>query len=71
MGRFKYIEIIKDEDGLVVKRINVSRKKKSGITRLHNIMINQTNTALFSIKLNEYDNTMPVKDNPYNEDYNI
>ncbi len=68
MSRFKYIEIINDEEGLVIKRVNVSKKTKKGITRIHNKLINQTNTVLYSIKLNEYDNPMPIKDNPYLEE---
>lgn len=66
MPRFKYIEMIQDEDGLVVKRINVSHKTKQGVTRLFNKMLNKTNTALFTVSIAEYDCSMPIKDNPYN-----
>lgn len=66
---YKYIEIIRDEDTLVIKRIDVSGKHKQTITKIFNQTLNKTNTKLFSVKINSYINKMPIMDNPYNEEY--
>lgn len=67
---YKYIEIIRDEDSLVIKRINVSAKHKQTVTKIFNQTLNKTNTKLFSVKINSYINKMPIMDNPYNDENN-
>lgn len=64
MAEFKYIEIINKKDKLVIKRISLGDRTKSGITRLTNIVSDKTNLKRFIVKVNKYDKQMPVKDNP-------
>lgn len=64
MVEFKYIEIINKKDKLVIKRISLGDRTKSGITRLKNIVSDKTNLKRFIVKVNKYEKQMPVKDNP-------
>ena len=70
MIEFRYIEIINKKDKLVIKRISLGDRTKSGITRLTNIVSDKTNLKRFKVKVSKYDKQMPIKDNPNNTEEN-
>jgi hypothetical protein len=60
----KYIEIVRDETGVVVNRIDVTGKSERSIERCESGIHINMNHSEFHTRVEEYETEMPKSDEP-------
>ncbi|MBP7845897.1 MAG: hypothetical protein KA007_00485 [Candidatus Pacebacteria bacterium] len=60
----KYIEIVRDNTGVVVNRLDVTGKSERSIERCEDGVLINLNHKEFHTRVKEYDTEMPESDEP-------